>query len=1228
MTGITPVTPVVEMLIGGVWTDITADVRLSSAHSGGGIRITRGVPNEGSIADPTEVSFVLDNTGGKYSPKNELSVNYGKLGRNTPVRFALSRRQDDFIHTEVDNWGRLPSWTDSENKTILGEKWRITGAGSRFDMSGGTATIAAGAGISAATFGTYGDVEVITKVKVSNLTSEFGIMLRLDDPALDEQDWESGLGSWTAGGGTIAISSVQVHAGTQSALLTTSGSPAQTTTRGASVLVTPGRAYRGVMWVRCSVARTITGVIDWYDQNLNLISSGTSGVAVAANTWTLIEVDSTAPDTAYYAQYGPTVGSSPANGTLLFVDDLALVETTLFDAYTAYITPGSPDLLRLGTLTHDGGALASSVSLGTSIVAGDYWWMKAQINGIRRRVKWWKDGTAEPSTWGVRQARTNQDSGKVFPPKVGMVGLYAQGGSAVVTFDSIQVNVWRAHAEITQLPPRWDLSRQDQWAPITAKGITRRLGQGRKALESSTTLYLKGYTASKTWAPLEAFESGAISVPNLVAGAPVPIARNLTLAAPDTTGTLALPGIAGYADFDQDTSFLQVGAAPGAAAGVWSYLNFIRIPNAPASDILMYKVETSGTAAYFLIYHQPDRGVRVEARTRTDVLLSSSVAAMYNGTADLPYGCWLAANLYVYDSGGTVSWAWNYHRPGSTVFLTCNGTFAGSAGIFSRATYQSSSVHTAAGNMQVTQSFHYPGDLPFVTSAFARAAYAYIGEEAIVRWERIADSQFIPHSTIGVTTGSKELGAQTPSKALDLMQEAAQLDYSDMYEERDDFAINLHTRDAMWNQRPVELDIDLGHLTEPLEPVDDDQLTRNDITVSRPEGGFARSVQLTGPLNVNEPEVDASGVGVYDEASSLNYRSDDLLQAVADWKRSRGTLDVIRYPNMMANLNSECYDSDPKLAMALLSCDIGDLLKVTNREVSREPTYQWIRSYEETIDQYDYTLSFVTQPGDMLRVGVVGYSTRAQTYRQTLQSSFIAGTDTKLQSITAAGGALWVTVQDSPESFPFDIMIQGCRLRVVATGNLINSNPFLKTGITGWTATGGTLIWDRSLNTGRYDGQATGRVANTSGGSATLVAKNPSAVGTITPGQVYQASTWLRVTNTSADCGVNLNWYSSTGTLLGSIGGSTATQTAANGWVHYAKTGTAPASASYAEVVPYAVLASGEKVNFVDARLMHLGSSAASPQTLTVEQAPVYGVTKTLTAGASITVADPWRVAL
>lgn len=1222
---ITPVSPIVEMLIGGVWTDITDDVRLNSADSGGGIRIKRGVPNEGTVTEPTEVNFVLNNAGGKYSPKNELSVNYGLLGRNTPVRFGLLRRTETFGTAYTDTWGRLPSWTDRENKTVLGDKWRLMfSSANRFDVAGGVGTITQAAGSAYAMFGTFGDCEILVKVKSSVRDSEFGIVCRMADPAIDEQDWENGLGSWgpTGGSSTLALSTTQVHTGTTSALLTVAGSPVTAGARGAMKAVIPQRSYKARTWVRCSTARTVNGVITWKDEAGADLSTSSTGVAVAANTWTLIETDATCPDDAYYASFGPDMGSSPANGTLLHIDDLELM-LNHFNGFTAYVTPGGTDSIRFGRL-YPGGSTAVFQNLSTNFVAGDWWWMKAQFTGIRRAVKWWKDGTTEPADWTFVNADTQANDGRAQQPRAGMVGVFAKDGTSVVSFDSIQVTVWRAHAEVTQLPPRWDLSRQDQWVPISAKGLTRRLGQGRKALESPAKLFFTSYASTATaYAPLESFENAGNYVPNVVAGSTSQRSRNLQLGTPDQTGTLAMPGIAGFAEFNAADSYLRIRAKTGATPHTWSYFHFIRLPANPASDVVLYTVSATGTGWTWRVTLKTTGVVQVDALDYFGTVVGTNGALVYPIGTDIPIGSWMAMNLYVFSSAGTVTWALNFFRPGTTTIYTINGTFSGSAGVCLGADYQSSSAHVTAGNLNVAHALVYPGDLAFNTAAFLSAAYAYIGEEAITRYLRLGANAGIPVRTIGSTTDSKEMGAQGLSKTLDLMEETAEVDGGFLLEERGENALNIRSRVSLYNQIPIELDIDLGHLTEPLEPTDDDQATRNSVTVRRPNGGSATSIQTSGPLNVNDPEDDPDGVGLYESAPELNYHTDGQLLPAANWRRSVGTQDVVRYPSMTANLNSECYDDDPILTAEVLALDTGDVIKLTNREVSREPSLQMVQGYDEFFDQYDYMLTFNTKPAEIYTVGIVGFNTRLAGRWQSLAADYNAGTDVEISSATVAGHNLWVQVQDCPKAFPFDVMVAGVRARVTDVGRVINANPHMRNDISGWFASTGAMTYIRAVYTGDFF-RPVGRMYNDTGGTAFL---GSQSYGDVIAGKQYRGSSWLRVDDTTAQCGVDIYWLDSSYAYISNIGAASAAQTAADGWVHHTTIGTAPVGAEHCFITPYAEMANTKAMFWVDARVIQVDTANVSPQVLTIEQPTVNGADKLVASGTAITVADPWRLA-
>lgn len=84
-----------EFALGGVWTDVSADVYLRDA-----MQITRGKPDLGTIADPSSLSFTINNKGGLYSRRNAESPLYGLLGQNTPVRVSIPSGGDHYLQLE------------------------------------------------------------------------------------------------------------------------------------------------------------------------------------------------------------------------------------------------------------------------------------------------------------------------------------------------------------------------------------------------------------------------------------------------------------------------------------------------------------------------------------------------------------------------------------------------------------------------------------------------------------------------------------------------------------------------------------------------------------------------------------------------------------------------------------------------------------------------------------------------------------------------------------------------------------------------------------------------------------------------------------------------------------------------------------------------------------------------------------------------------------------------
>jgi len=135
--------------------------------------------------------------------------------------------------------------------------------------------------------------------------------------------FESGVTGWVPGGGTFVSTNAFKHSGTLSGLMTTTGSPAQTTARAPFVAVTRGQLLNLSGWVYSTgTPGNVKLTVDWYDRYLNLASSvSTTAITLVANTWTFISANFAVPAGTVYAQVGPTISGSPVAGTLLYLDD-------------------------------------------------------------------------------------------------------------------------------------------------------------------------------------------------------------------------------------------------------------------------------------------------------------------------------------------------------------------------------------------------------------------------------------------------------------------------------------------------------------------------------------------------------------------------------------------------------------------------------------------------------------------------------------------------------------------------------------------------------------------------------------------------------------------------------------------------------------------------------------------------------------------------------------------
>jgi hypothetical protein len=161
---------------------------------------------------------------------------------------------------------------------------------------------------------------------------------------------------WDKTGCTFDPTVEQIHTGTRAAKLVVTGTPTQAFVRDYAhkVPVVADIRYTARMWVYRPVAGNVSAVIDWFTAGDVFVSGSGNIFAVPAATWTLIAATGTCPAGATKAAYGPSLVSSPATGTVLYVDDMAITGAS-----------DRPDVVKNQILRREAGSTGPWDVLGT-----------------------------------------------------------------------------------------------------------------------------------------------------------------------------------------------------------------------------------------------------------------------------------------------------------------------------------------------------------------------------------------------------------------------------------------------------------------------------------------------------------------------------------------------------------------------------------------------------------------------------------------------------------------------------------------------------------------------------------------------------------------------------------------------------------------------------------------------------------------------------------------------
>ncbi len=601
---------------------------------------------------------------------------------------------------------------------------------------------------------------------------------------------------------------------------------------------------------------------------------------------------------------------------------------------------------------------------------------------------------------------------------------------------AVNDRAYRFTGEISSWPARWDVSGKDVYVPVEAAGTTRRLGQGKKALESTLKRRIPSAPSLLAYWPMEESETASTLAYSPVAGAEPLQLSGVDWAGDDTLGGSApLPTVKAGATLSA--------RVPSTTVTGWQTEFVYNLPTLPPVQTEVLRLGITGATMRTVVLYASVSATRLEILDEGGSLIGSFNLTTADSLAAFA-GKWNRLAIYSGDYGGgatLVTATWRDVTTNVRYYLSASAAGTGQGRIATiSATWDSNLEGMALGHLGV---FTTPGTgalgTPPTTLIYDGADDGFLGETALARISRLGGEEAATVDLVGhggdYYNPSVRLGPQRPATLLDLLESVQDSDGGILYERADRPGLIYRDRGSLYNQ-PVALSLDYtapGQVPPPLEPVEDDQRLRNDITVTRDGGTSARSVLSSGPLSVQPPP---TGVGPYDESLTLSLYSDSQPAQIAAWRMHLGTWDEARYPTVSLWLHAA-----PGLIPAMLGMDIGDRLTIANPPPWLPPGLidQHMLGYTEVLDQYEWTLALNCVPAGPWQIGVRNDTARGRRDTAGAQlASSVTASATSL-SVATTAGPLWTT---APADMPLLLAVGGETVSVTAISGATSPQTF------------------------------------------------------------------------------------------------------------------------------------------------------------------------------------------
>jgi len=1028
-----PLDVTTQLLLDGAWTTITDDV-----YQRDPITIFRGRADEASNVDPSWCKLTLKNKNGPYSPRNPNSPYFGALGRNTELRILTPGSEDHYLAlpgnavsyvttpdtSTLDTPGDLDirleiepeSWrpptlvtlarkadTDTQMSwflflTTAGNlvlAWSSDGAGTGYLTRTSTVPIPA----------TSGRLAVRAVLDVNNGAAghdvKFYTAPTLDGVATNllteaQANFESGTGGWVGAGTpapTVSQDTIHQKYGTKSLKTLWNGSgtfpQSQLTLSG----FTTSAPYAMGAWLYVPTGSPDTRIV---------AGSATSPLTAVKDELVWLSLPFTAPGTT------PTIGvrsSGSPSGQACWTDGVTVVDGSTAVEYSKCWAQLGTTITTAGTTSVF--ASTSTVLLGINLQA------KVYVFELRTTIA----GTpvASPDFGAAESGATTV--------------VDAQGLVWTLVGNAVMVNPnARFHGAVSAWPQRWSEDEADVWVPIQADGILRRLGQGASALKS--TLY-RGLTTAGNVVAYWPFEDGDVAT-ELASALPgqSPMVIN------PTVGTAVQ-----LATFDgfKASSPLPAGSGAIFSADVADYP--LAIPTKVQTRMLMYvpaavpadgvalRVFTSGTAGRW--------DLKVNVGGSMSLITYDTDGNQINDSGAFGFavnGKLLRVSLELERVGTAVNYTIVTLQVGQSTGSVGSGSIASqSLGKCTRVVVNSARFadvvygHVSVHN-EITSIFDLSSELN-----------AWTGEQATNRVLRLCREEGLPVSLIGDASDSVTMGYQLPKTLLDLLRECADADLGILHEPRGYLGLAYRTRHSLYAQDATLALVYTRKDMSSIEPTEDDQTTRNDVTVARVGGSSARAELTTGPLSTLPPP---DGVGRYDESVSVNTDLDSALPDQAGWRLHLGTVDEPRYPVLGISLSTDSFADDAALTAAAQALDLGDKITVSNPPAWLPPDQisQMSQGFLETLQRYLWEIAVNCSPASPWDVAIWDQASGPGEARYSSDgSSLAAGATSTATSLSVAtpSGPLWGHADGD-----FDIYVAGERMTVTAVSGASSPQTF------------------------------------------------------------------------------------------------------------------------------------------------------------------------------------------